>query len=149
MAAIRASARWTHDYLFGWVKEPRAVTYTTCVVYFVLAVFTGLGALLIPPASVSVRIGPHATAVWAGLVLLGGVLAIAGALPGWWWLERTGIIGLASGLFIYAVVVLTLHHEGAGNRLPQTGVIFAMIIVLLVRWLRVRGALSDPSGGYR
>lgn len=141
------SAAWWHDYFFGWVKEPRTLTYLSCLAYALLAALTGLSALLVPPTSITHHLGPLVTTTWGGLILVGGVLAIAGCLPGWWWLERVGIVGISGGLVIYALVVISLNSTSSGNRLPQTGAILVCLVFMAIRWLRVRGAFADPRGG--
>lgn len=144
---FHAALDWWHLYLLGWVNEPKKLTYWTCAAYAILTVFTGLSSFLSPPSSLAHQMGPYVTMAWGGLILGGGTLAIAGCLPGWWWLERTGITCLMSGLGIYASVVLLMHSTSDGNRLPQLGAILACVVFLSIRWLRVRGAFADPRGG--
>lgn len=132
--------------LWHLLHEPRIVTAAQGVVWLAWLA-TGLAALIAPPMTIAHEIGPSLTILWSGLLLLGGILGLAGCLPGWWWVERAGILSATSGALVYLTVVLSLHASATGSRLVQAGFILLAIGSLGVRWLRIRGAQSDPMRG--
>ena len=89
------------------------------------------------------------TAIWGSLLLGGGVLGLIGCLPGWWWVERAGVLAAGTGAAIYLVVILSLHASTPGSRLVQAGFVALTLVWLAVRWLRIRGAQLDPMRGPR
>ena len=132
--------------LWLMLHEPRIITAGTGVMW---AVLTGIGlaALLAPPATIAHQMGALLTVVWAALLLGGGLLALIGCLPGWYWVERVGILLAGSGAAMYLWVVLALHYQEPGSRLVQAGFVTLAIGSLVVRWLRIRGPQIDPTRG--
>lgn len=132
--------------LWLMLHEPRIITAVTGAAWGVL-IGIGLSALLAPPATIAHELGPTLTVIWAACLLVGGSLGMVGCLPGWWWVERTGIISAITGSIIYLIVVLSLHYAQPGSRLTQAGYILLGILLLVIRWLRIRGAQLDPARG--
>ena len=132
--------------LWMMLHEPRVITAAMGVAWLVL---TGIGcaALVAPPVSIAHEIGPLLTAIWGSLLLGGGVLGLAGCLPGWWWIERSGILAAGTGTLIYLVVIVNLHAT-PGSRLVQAGFVALALVGLAVRWLRIRAAQVDPTRGH-
>ena len=124
--------------LWLMLHEPRIITAVTGAVWGVL-IGIGLSALLAPPASIAHELGPTLTVIWASCLLVGGSLGMVGCLPGWWWVERTGIISAITGSAIYLIVV--------PERVEGVGGILLGILLLILRWLRIRGAQLDPARG--
>lgn len=132
--------------LWMMLHEPRIITAATGIAWSVV-IGIGLSALFAPPATIAHELGPALTVIWAACLLVGGSLGLVGCLPGWWWVERTGIISAITGSGIYLVVVLALHYAQPGSRLTQAGYILLGILFLITRFLRIRGAQLDPSRG--
>lgn len=128
------------------LHEPRVVTAAQSIVWVFWALI-GLAAVLAPPMTIAHEIGPTLTGAWAGMLLIGGVLGFIGCVPGWWWVERSGIIATGTGAATYLFVVVSLHYAAPGNRLVQAGFITAAIASLVVRWLRISGPQLDPLRG--
>ena len=128
------------------LHEPRVITATQGIVWLIWAAI-GVAAVLAPPMTIAHEMGPTLTGVWGGLMCVGGLLGLAGCLPGWWWVERSGIIGAGAGAVVYVFVVLNLHATTPGNRLVQAGFILLAVASLIVRWLRISGLQTDPTRG--
>ena len=139
---------WHPHRLWLLLHEPRVITATQSVVWMIWAAI-GVAAVLAPPMTIAHEIGPTLTGVWGGMMCLGGILGLIGCVPGWWWVERAGIIGAAAGATTYVFVVLNLHATTPGNRLVQAGFILLAIASLIVRWLRISGLQTDPTRGMR
>ena len=134
--------------LWLMLHEPRIITAATGVMWAIL-IGIGTAALLAPPATISHQMGPTLTTVWAILLMVGGALGLVGCLPGWFWIERVGLILTATGAAMYLAVVLMLHYAEPGSRLVQAGFVSLALVSLVVRWLRVRGPQIDPTRGAR
>lgn len=156
MSAPAAAARWfiTNRAARGvralWlsIHEPR-VTKVIYAVTYLIATAVGVITLWRPPTSIETPLGPTLTAIWAALILAGGLSAIIAVFPGWWWLERIGIIGIAAGALVYFGVVVTLHLQSQpeSSRLTQAGVIlgFAWAVSAARLW-DIRGFTFEPRG---
>lgn len=130
------------------IREPRVITALTGLMWLIVTGI-GLAALVAPPLTIAHKIGPWLTVYWGGALLLGGVLGLVGALPGWWWVERSGIAATATGIGIYLAVLIMLQAQaGSGSSwLVQIGFVLLALIALVVRWMRIRGAQIDPLRG--
>ena len=128
------------------LHEPRVITATMGVAWL-LILGIGCAALVAPPMSIAHEIGPTLTVIWGGLLLTGGILGLAGCLPGWHWIERSGILAAGTGTLIYLVVILNLHATTNGSRPVQAGFVALCLVGLAARWLRIRGAQVDPTRG--
>ena len=130
------------------LHEPRIITAATGIMWSIL-IGIGAAALLAPPATISHQMGPTLTVVWAILLIVGGALGLVGCLPGWFWIERVGLILAGTGATMYLAVVLLLHYAEPGSRLVQAGFVLLGIGFLVVRWLQVRGPQIDPTRGLK
>lgn len=78
--------------------------------------------------------------------MLDGTLGLIGCLPGWWWVERSGIAAGMTGVLTYLVVVVgSLWH--AGPKATQIGLLLLVVVMLVTRWVRIRGPQLDPMRG--
>ena len=134
--------------LWLMLHEPRIITAATGVMWAIL-IGIGTAALLAPPATISHQMGPTLTIVWAILLMVGGALGLVGCLPGWFWIERVGLILAGTGASMYLAVVLLLHYAEPGSRLVQAGFVILSLDFLVVRWLRIRGPQIDPTRGLK
>ena len=130
----------------AWVADPKSVSLWAATAW-AITTLGGVFAFGSPPTSIANELGPWITTAWAVLFILGGTLAVAGALPGWWYVERAGIILLATGLAVYDGVIWTLHFTTPGNRAVQGSVVLALIAMSFARYARIRGATLDPGRG--
>lgn len=132
--------------LWRRVHEPR-VTKALYAVSYLISVFVGTVTLMRPPTSIETPLGPTLTTVWAVLILSGTVAAVVAVFPGWWWLERIGILLVATGALIYFGVVVTLHVQSGpeSSRLTQAGVILGFVWAFsAVRLWEIRGYTFEP-----
>lgn len=134
--------------LWMMLHEPRVITAATGVMWAIL-IGIGAAALLAPPATISHQMGPTLTVVWAILLMVGGLAGLVGCLPGWFWIERVGLILTGTGASMYLAVVLLLHYAEPGSRLVQAGFVILTLDFLVVRWLRIRGPQIDPTRGLK
>ena len=134
--------------LWLMLHEPRIITAATGVMWAIL-IGIGTAALLAPPATISHQMGPALSVVWATLLMVGGALGLVGCLPGWFWIERVGLILAGTGATMYLAVVLLLHYAEPGSRLVQAGFVILSLASLVVRWLRIRGPQIDPTRGLK
>ena len=134
--------------LWLMLHEPRIITAATGVMWSIL-IGIGTAALLAPPATISHQMGPTLTIVWAILLIVGGLAGLVGCLPGWFWIERVGLILTGTGASMYLAVVLMLHYAEPGSRLVQAGFVILSLDFLVVRWLCIRGPQIDPTRGLK
>ena len=134
--------------LWDSIHEPRVKKVIYAVTYLIA---TGIGAVTLyrPPTSIETPLGPTLTTVWGALILAGALAALVAVFPGWWWLERVGIISVAAGALIYFGVVVTLHMQSQpeSSRLTQAGVILGFAWAgSAARLWEIRGFTFEPRG---
>lgn len=130
------------------IHEPRVKKLLYSVSY-AIAVTVGVVTLLRPPTSIETPLGPTLTTIWAALILAGAVGALLAVFPGWWWLERIGILLVCTGALIYLGVVITLHVQSGpeSSRLTQAGVILGFCWSFsAARLWEIRGYTFEPRG---
>lgn len=94
-------------FLFFKIKEPRTIRLVQFVIY---ACMVGAGHFIVTvqPILYTKVLGGALVIGFGGAILLGGLLGTIAVLPGIWWLERTAIIALWTGLGIFVVVQFAL-----------------------------------------
>lgn len=127
------------------IQEPRVVTAVTGVGWAILATI-GLMATIFRPISIDHPAGPALTWTWAGFFMLGGTLGLLGCLPGWWWVERSGIVAGMTGTLIFLVVTISAH-QATGPKITSVGLLLLVVVMLTTRWFRIRGPQVDPMRG--
>lgn len=128
---------WT-GVVWGSISEPRIVSAIMVVVYATLGM---LGA--------SVLRGPGTTPMdvvtACCCLLMGMTLGVPGACRGAWWLEAGALVFSALGLSALTVIdiarsVTVRHWPGYPELLSV-----AMVLMLLVRWVRIRTSPYAPG----
>lgn len=133
--------------LWARVNEPRIVSASHAVVYFVL-LSGGLYALVNPPNTLDGSIGGLAMRLLAGTFAIGGAIGVPTALAGIWWLERTAVslIVLACTVYLGTTLALQWLSPPGTNRLLHAAMIFSVLTLHFpVRWHRVRQRPYDPD----
>ncbi|MBN0040256.1 hypothetical protein JN535_08775 [Cellulosimicrobium cellulans] len=131
--------------LWSKVHEPKAVSVAYFVIY-ASGVLAGLYATIVPPSSIEGEIGAAAMTVLSLLLTVGCAIGTAAALPGIYWLERTAVTSIALAMALYLGIVIALHVQSPdGNRLLQAWPIFAVLVMQLVRWVRIRRRPYRPE----
>ena len=94
-------------FLFFKIKEPRTIRLAQFVIY---ACMIGAGHFIVSvqPELYTKILGNGLVIGFGGAILLGGVLGAIAVLPGIWWLERTALIALWTGLAIFVIVQVAL-----------------------------------------
>lgn len=128
------------------LREPRAVTAVSGGAWLIV-VAVGISALLSPPPTLSHAWGSTITWVWAMPLIMGGLISVAGCLPGWWWVERVGILATGTGVMMYLSIVVILHVCGPNSQLVSAGHIIVILAGLTTRWLQISGLALDPAKG--
>jgi hypothetical protein len=137
---MRTAAVW----LWARITEPKLITIVQTCIYAGIAL-AGLSAMLDPPMSVKGVWGPTLTAVWAWLLISGGGIGALTAPVGRWWAEKLGLVAAATGVLLYASIVLSLHFTDPGNRLVQLCFILVVLMHLAIRFLRIHRFSYEPG----
>lgn len=128
------------------IAEPRTVTALTALVYTLMAA-AGVIAIASPPVRVADELGGALALWWGAILTLGGALGVIGAIPGWWYAERAGLIGVVAGLGMYSAALAHISDATPSSRAVQILAIVSLVVMLVNRWLRIAGATLDPSRG--
>lgn len=129
--------------LWDMLAEPKVITALHVVVYVVLATAGWVAWVDQPEISVWVA-GELMTDVWGWLLMVSSALGIAGCLPGIWWLERGGVIGVATACVMQLAIISGGHLDGGA--LPiHAAFVLAVLLLMAVRWHRIRLADLDPA----
>jgi hypothetical protein len=124
--------------LFLKIAEPRVIRLMLFAVYG-LAMWGGLVILFTTPEQYVRVIGATLAYVFGSFIVLGSLLSGVAVLPGIWWLERVGIILLATGAAIYAVLLIYL-----GSSFVPVAFTLALAVCFAMRWVEIRGAQLAP-----
>lgn len=125
--------------LFMKIAEPRVVRLIHFGVYAAL-LWAGLAVFTNPPESFKMILDPARVFALGAFLSLGSLMAFIAVLPGIWWLERIGLIGMGAGMGIYIVIVIDLGSSPLG-----LGVTFAFLLFFLRRWLEIKGSQLAPT----
>jgi len=125
-------------HLFMRIAEPRVIRLMQFGVYICMAI-SGVGVLSNPPASFEGVVGYGLVYMLGGFITLGSIFGMVAVLPGIWWLERTAILSMATGLAIYLVLLLALSASPVGISIS-----IAFILTFCQRWSEIKGADLAP-----
>lgn len=111
------------------------------VIAYGLLTAAAVSSILYTPPSMEETIGGTGANLWGVLTLLGSSACLGGVLvrrgARWdWFGEFIGIWALAGGVIVYACVVASTLENQPG-RLAGTFLLFALGVLLIVRWFRV------------
>lgn len=126
---------------FMLIAEPRVVRVVQFGIYLCLLT-AGAFVLATPPRSFEGVLGQTLVTVFGLFILIGGALGATAVLPGIWWLERAGILALATGLAMYSVVAITLGVSPIGFLIG-----LAFILTFVQRWMEIRKFQLAPKRG--
>lgn len=126
--------------LFYLIAEPRVIRVIQLFIYLCML---GIGLVVLFGSSPPIQsvLGPILLLLFGGFLVLGGALGAVAVLPGIWWMERAGVIGVTTGLAIYAVVVITLGTTSVGAL-----VVLGLIFMMIKRWMEIRPYQHAPKG---
>ena len=135
--------------LWDMIVSPKHMSVAYFGIYIV-TVAGGMVSVFIPPVTLHHELGPVLTFVWGSMILVGGMIGLMSVLPGWWWLERLGIILAVTGIGIYFAIVTYLQINSywapgsAGSRLTQMAITILAASVFGIRWLFIRSYSFAP-----
>jgi hypothetical protein len=129
-------------HIYMMIAEPRVRRLIYFVIYLGL-IFAGAGSILKPPAAIQNILGGMAMIWFFGLlIVVGALLAFVAVLPGVWWLERSGLVGIGTGIAMYALTLLALGASFMVTILP-----IILILICALRWLDIKEYLLAPREG--
>lgn len=131
---IRSAAGWGPR-IWAKIYYPQVFTLLMCLAYANLA-YGWATALANQPSSFEGTAGQTAMWIVSLMVLVGSLVGIPTALVGRHQVERTAVLMVGAGLFMYAAITYGLHITSeAGNRLPSAHtIIFAAIACPIRYW---------------
>ena len=119
--------------LWDLVTEPKVISIMMTVVYSLAA---ASGIILLN--------SPALTGWWdvmAVMLIIGGLLSALGAPFGHWWVERSGIILVATSQLMRLVIVL---DYAAADKVAALWSILAALALMVSRWVHIRSLPRDP-----
>lgn len=132
---------WAHPKVEPWytkIAEPRIIRLMQFGIYICMF-FAGLRLLTHPQPQFQNVLGLTLAYIFASFIFLGALFGGIAVLPGIWWLERVGLIALATGMGIYVIVVISLDSSPLG-----IVVAIAFGLTFLQRWLEIKGPDLAP-----
>jgi len=138
---ITSAWSWAHPKVEPWytkIAEPRIIRLMQFGIYICMF-FAGARLLLEPPTQFQNVLGLVLAYMFASFIFLGALFGGVAVLPGIWWLERVGLIALATGMGIYVIVVISLGSSPMG-----IVVAIAFGLTFLQRWLEIKGPDLAP-----
>jgi hypothetical protein len=124
--------------LFMKIAEPRVIRILLFAVYG-LTLWGGLVILGSTPEQYVRVIGATLAYVFGSFIVIGSLMSGIAVLPGIWWLERVGIILLATSAAIYAVLLIYLNSS-----FVPVAFTLALAVSFGMRWVEIRGAQLAP-----
>jgi hypothetical protein len=124
--------------LFLKIAEPRVIRLMLFVIYG-LTLWGGIFILAATPEQYVRLIGATLAYIFGSFIVIGSLMSGFAVLPGIWWLERVGIILLATSAAIYAVLLIYL-----GSSFVPVAFTLALAVSFGMRWVEIRGAQLAP-----
>lgn len=100
---------------------------------YICMMAAGLGVIHHPPSSFEGVLGTTLVIVFGGFIFFGAFLGAIAVLPGIWWLERTGLLALMTGMAMYTVIIFSLGTSTLG-----VAVSVAFVLSFIQRWSEIR-----------
>lgn len=138
---LRLGFAWLHpkvEPIFMKIAEPRIIRLMQFGIY-VCMFYAGVRLMLHPPTNFQSVLGLVLSYIFASFIFLGALFGGVAVLPGIWWLERVGLIALATGMGIYVIVVVSLGSSPLG-----IVVAIAFVLTFLQRWMEIKGPDLAP-----
>lgn len=126
---------------FLMIQEPRVIRLTMFGVYLSL-IGTGIASFTSTPDQFFQATGPIIVYAIGVFWIIGGVLGTIAILPGFWSLERIGLISTAIGIVFRGTLVGALGVSAQGALL-----LLVLLLLLVVRFLSIRRADLAPIMG--
>jgi hypothetical protein len=124
--------------IFLKIAEPRIIRLMQFGIYLCM-IYAGFKILLEPPPQFNYVLGRVLAYMFGTFIFFGAVFGAIAVLPGIWWLERVGLIALATGMLIYVIVVVALGSSPLGI---ATAIAFGL--TFLQRWMEIKGPDLAP-----
>ena len=124
---------------FLLIAEPRWVRAIQFVIYALMGA-GGMWMLNAPPETFVQALTSPLVVMFALFVVVGSALGLVAVLPGIWWLERAGILALATGLLMYGALGVSL-----GSSVLVAVLTISFALTLVQRWTQIRGADLAPK----
>lgn len=119
----------------------RAIDVTVGLV----AIVAGIFALAATPPTILREVTlPGLIAYWGLMLLVGGVLMSVGRLLGYWLPQTGGIVLMAGGTAIYAIVIGQVIHNEVGVVVAFTIIVIAGLLMLR-RYIELQTFTWEPT----
>lgn len=138
MSEERSFFRW----LWESITEPRKLRTVYFFVYVVTFV-TGLAVLSEPPRELTYSLEELVPLLGVPMTL-GGIFGAVAVLPGWWWVERLGILLASGAILIYAVSVIWVTARTEFPAVSTLGMLALTAAVYVVRWIGTAHYRYEP-----
>lgn len=119
-------------WLYMRIAEPRIIRLMQFGIYICM-IIAGSSVLYHPPEKFEGAIGVTMVYIFGGFMTIGALLGAIAVLPGFWWLERVGILSLITGLAIYVVIIMALNSSGMGLIISA-----AFALTFAQRWQEIK-----------
>lgn len=126
------------------IHEPRAVAVVHAVAY-VAMLGGGVWSLTHLPPATTQDVGGVAMSLLVGMLATGSAVGAVAVLPGWWWLERYGVMLIMGALAAYVLIVATTLTGTLPSRMHGVSLIVALVCHLIVRLIRIWERPYDPA----
>lgn len=130
-------------------RYERAIRIVDLIVYS--AVFVGgLAAVFVPPASATDELiqTPALIAMWAVLLLGGGLVGFLGRLTRYWLIEGPATVAAFFGAAIYLILLFSAALESATTTLAAA-LVFVAMAALFRRWLELQIFGTEPNASWK
>jgi len=121
------------------IAEPRFIRILQFTVYLCMLV-AGIGIVIHPPHAFQSVLGLTLVYILGTFLLVGALFGAIAVLPGIWWLERTGLLALATAMLCYVILIITLGSSPFG-----IAVAIAFAATFVQRYLEIRGPQLAPK----
>jgi hypothetical protein len=121
------------------IAEPRFIRILQFAVYICMLV-AGIGIMAQPPHAFKSILGLTLVYIMASFLTFGALAGAVAVLPGVWWLERAGLLALATAMLCYMILILALGTSPMG-----IAIAIAFASTFVQRYLEIRGPQLAPK----
>ncbi|PWC05418.1 hypothetical protein DCE94_03860 [Agromyces badenianii] len=127
-------------------RRLEALIRVTDLIVYVAVLAGGVYALFFTPTTVAAELAgwKWLVPIWAGLLLLGGLLGFIGRLTRYWVIELPATTAAVFGTLIYAVILSSSALQSITSTVAATLVVVAML-GMLRRYIELQIFATEPG----
>lgn len=129
--------------LWTRLQEPRVLSAIQGAIYIVVTTIGMLG-LVLPPPTITNTVGYTLSALWAGLLTVGGLLGATSVVGAAWWLERVALIAVIAAEAMLMVTIAAGPHQ-KGTQIVLFGLVTWAMLSSIQRAVRIHRYPYDPE----